>query len=95
MDTPVQLADVNGGDRYDEGAVVQVSGTVGDRVPLVDAQIYQLQDETGSVWVLTTDTSIQSGDRLTVEGRVEIEVIELGNSTMQERYLREIEQVER
>lgn len=93
-DSSVQLAVVYESDRYVAGEVVQVSGTVGDRVPLVDAQVYQLQDDTGSIWVLTTDTSIQSGDRLTVEGQVEVERIEVGAVTARERYLREVEQLD-
>ncbi len=87
----VQLAEVSRGDRYLEGDIVRVGGTVGDRVPLVDAQIYYLYDETGSIWVLTSDTGIQSGDRIIVEGEVAIEIIEMGPVTETQRYLRDIE----
>lgn len=87
----VQLAEVSRGDRYLEGDIVRVGGTVGDRVPLVDAQVYYLYDETGSIWVLTSDTGIQSGDRIIVEGEVAIEIIEMGPVIETQRYLRDIE----
>jgi len=32
---------------------VHLQGTVGDRVPLLNSEVYELQDETGVIWVLT------------------------------------------
>jgi uncharacterized protein YdeI (BOF family) len=45
-------------------STVRLEGTVIDRVPLLNAQIYQLQDKTGAIWIMTTDTSVQAGMRI-------------------------------
>jgi hypothetical protein len=37
---------------------VRLRGTVGDRAPLLNGQVYQLQDGTGEIWVLTSDTRV-------------------------------------
>lgn len=49
---------------------VYLEGTVGDRVPLVDAQVYQLQDETGTIWVLTSEPEIPTGEAIEIQGIV-------------------------
>ncbi|WP_205371156.1 hypothetical protein [Thermoleptolyngbya sp. PKUAC-SCTB121] len=54
---------------------VRVSGVVGDRAPLVDALLYELQDNTGSIWVLSPDSTVQSGERRIVQGRLMFESI--------------------
>jgi hypothetical protein len=49
---------------------VYLEGTVGDHVPLVEARVYELQDETGSIWVLTTAAEPQSGTQIEIQGIV-------------------------
>ncbi len=66
---------------------VRVSGVVGDRAPLVDALLYELQDSTGSIWVLSSDTTAQPGDRRTVRGRLMFESILIDGDEQGEVYL--------
>ncbi|HIK40873.1 hypothetical protein [Thermoleptolyngbya sp. M55_K2018_002] len=66
---------------------VRVSGVVGDRAPLVDALLYELQDNTGSIWVLSPDSTVQSGERRTVQGRLMFESIVIDGDEQGEVYL--------
>lgn len=66
---------------------VQVSGIVGDRAPLVDALLYELQDGTGSIWVLSPDVTVQSGERRTVRGKIMFESMVIDGDEQGEVYL--------
>jgi len=66
---------------------VRVSGVVGDRAPLVDALLYELQDSTGSIWVLSSDMTVQPGDRRTVRGRLMFEIMVIDGDERGEVYL--------
>lgn len=56
-------------ERYD-GEKVKVRGTVNNavRIPLVDLRIYNVEDGTGEVVVLTSGSLPSRGDRVTVTG---------------------------
>lgn len=76
------------------GAIVYLEGTVSDRVPLIDAQVYQLQDSTGAIWVLTDDLSLASGEQVRIRGKVRY--AEFSSEQPQgEFYIEEQRQVER
>jgi uncharacterized protein YdeI (BOF family) len=76
-------------------STVYLKGRVGDRVPLVNGQVYQLQDDTGTIWVLTdnpirqNDPIRQSGEQISVKGRVHYESIPLGGQEYGEAYIEE------
>jgi RecJ-like exonuclease len=73
---------------------VQLEGTVVDRAPMIDAVVYQLQDETGQIWVLSTEPTVepivQTGDRVLVRGIVRFESILLEEQEFGEAYIEEI-----
>ncbi|HEY9639015.1 MAG TPA: hypothetical protein V6C57_00950 [Coleofasciculaceae cyanobacterium] len=58
-------------------ATVQLQGIVGDRVPLIDAQVYQLRDATGTIWVLTQRQDVRSGAKVLVKGQVHFQDIDI------------------
>ncbi|MBF2003545.1 MAG: hypothetical protein IGS38_22835 [Synechococcales cyanobacterium M58_A2018_015] len=70
-------------------STVYLRGTVGDRVPLIGAQVYQLHDSTGSIWVLTTQPPLRSGDPISIRGRIRYEEIPLAGQILQEVYIEE------
>ncbi|MEB3357702.1 MAG: hypothetical protein VKK04_13320 [Synechococcales bacterium] len=74
---------------------VRLQGTVGDRVPLLNGQVYQLTDATGSIWVVTTDTTVTSGERLLIQGQVHYEAMADLGSRWGEAYIEELEQIRR
>ncbi|MGJ3246873.1 MAG: hypothetical protein ACFE0I_12460 [Elainellaceae cyanobacterium] len=80
------------------GQTVSLQGTVGDRIPLIDGQVYQLHDDSGSIWVLTSDSQLQSGDRVRILGEVRVQDFpELGPELGQDAhdiYIHELDQLE-
>ncbi|NJN88636.1 MAG: hypothetical protein HC881_23095 [Leptolyngbyaceae cyanobacterium SL_7_1] len=76
------------------GCTVELQGTVGDRVPLVEAQLYQLRDGEDAVWVLTSDTNLQSGTIVRIRGRVHFQPTSSSDPTQGEVYIEEQAQLD-
>jgi uncharacterized protein YdeI (BOF family) len=76
-------------------STVYLQGTVGDRVPLIDAQVYELQDKTGSIWVLTNDTTIQSGETVRIQATVRYQSIVVEGQELGEIYVEEYKLLKR
>lgn len=75
-------------DKQDETVVV--TGTVARQVPLLEGWLYLLQDETGSLWVMTQRPAApEVGERATVEGLVRYETIAVEAIDASEIYLEE------
>lgn len=79
----------------DNNVMVYVQGKVAKQIPLLERQVYQLQDSTGTIWVLTNQTSIQQGDEVLVKGKLRYESIPLAGKDFGELYIEEQEQLER
>ena len=50
--------------------IVQIKGRVSNRAPLLGKSVYELQDPTGSIWVLTKDTIPNVGDEIVLKGKL-------------------------
>ena len=81
--------------QQDNNVMVYLQGKVAKQIPLLERQVYQLQDSTGTIWVLTNQTSIQQGDEVLVKGKVRYESIPLAGKDFGELYIEEQEQLER
>lgn len=77
------------------GSTVYVQGRVGDRIPLVDGQVYALEDDTGYIWVVTSDQSIATGEEIVIQGNLSYEATPEFGAASGERYLWETMQIER
>lgn len=66
---------------------VAVSGTVTKQVPLLEGELYQIQDDSDSLWVLSDKPSPAVGESATVEGVVRYEAIVVGEIDAGEVYL--------
>jgi hypothetical protein len=75
--------------------VVYLKGKVGDRAPFLGSGAYQLQDDTGTVWVVTKGTLPAKGDIVSIKGEAKYETISIGEQQAQEFYILELEQLER
>ncbi len=69
---------------------IAVTGTVRDRIPIVNGQIYLLADETGEIWVISGQTTAQPGDTVLIEAVVRHETILLAGQDYSEFYLEEL-----
>jgi hypothetical protein len=74
-----------------EEQLIYLEGKVVDRAPFVDSGSYQLQDETGTVWVLTNGQLPQTGETVQITGKVTYQSIPMGNQDVGELYILEVE----
>ncbi len=68
---------------------VTISGTVAKRVAILGGWLYQVSDNSGSVWVLTTASNPTLGQVATVEGTIRYEAITVGEIDAGDVYLEE------
>ncbi len=80
--------------KQDLDSTVYLQGKVVKIVPFLDSGAYQLQDDTGSIWVFTTNSLPAEGDRLVVKGEIQYQKITQPDRELGEFYLKEIEQLE-
>ena len=74
-------------DRADD--TVAVVGTVTQRAAVLDGWLYQIQDDTGSLWVLSDRTEPVVGAQATVQGILRYEAIVVGEIDAGDVYLEE------
>lgn len=68
---------------------ITVSGKIAQRAAVLEGWLYQVQDETGSLWVLTDREAPEVGESVTVEGAVRYEPIVIGDINASDFYLEE------
>jgi hypothetical protein len=74
--TPVKIRDLMSRPRDFEGKDITVYGTVTNAVSLLLVKYYEIQDDTGSVRVITDKLLPSRGEKLRVTGRMA--VVEIG-----------------
>jgi len=90
----VKIADVKQKRQVDTEVYLQ--GKVENRAPFVGNAAYQLQDTTGSIWILTKQALPQLGDEILVKGKVRYQSIklkDLAGQDLGEVYVEETEQL--
>ncbi|MEA5595002.1 hypothetical protein [Rivularia sp. UHCC 0363] len=68
---------------------VYVQGKVERKVPLLEQQMYQIDDSTGKVWVLTNQKGWKLGDKVVVKALPRYESIPISGTELGELYLEE------
>ncbi len=86
---PSQLSAINSLSASQAEDKVSISGSVTQRVALLDGWLYQMQDDSGSLWVLTNRSEPTVGETATVSGIVRYEAIAVGEIDASEVYLEE------
>ena len=67
---------------------VYVRGKVTKQVPLLQGErLYQLDDSTGKVWILTRNTDWQIGQKVTSKGKINHKKIPIADKDFSELYL--------
>ncbi|AUC60408.1 hypothetical protein AA637_04160 [Cyanobacterium sp. HL-69] len=74
----------------DNDVEVKVKGTVKNVIPLVNGYAYEIEDNTGSIWVMTTGEKPEIGQKITSQAMVKREEIIIGEEDMSSFYLKEI-----
>jgi RecJ-like exonuclease len=71
------------------GTTVRLQGKVVQQVPLAGWQMYQLQDSTGKIWVLTKRKNVRSPTSVSIEGKVYFQSIPIAGQDFGEIYIEE------
>jgi hypothetical protein len=66
---------------------VCIEGIVGDRAPIVNGQLYQLKDSTGSIWIVSPDTGLQLGQAIKIKGTLQFQSIVIAGQEQGELYI--------
>ncbi len=72
---------------YIQGQVIKVA-------PLLGNNAYQIQDDTGKIWVITTGSLPSVGQNILIKCNIESQSLSLVNQELNELYLVEIEKIE-
>ncbi len=75
--------------KNNNNAPVYVQGKVERKVPLLEQQIYQIEDSTGKIWVVTNQKGWKVGDKVVVKALRRYESIPMVGAEMGELYLEE------
>jgi hypothetical protein len=81
--------------QHGQANAVYLKGKVSDRAPFLGSGAYQLQDETGTVWVITNKALPSPGEEIAIQGEVQYQSMAIGSQKLQELYIVELEQLER
>ena len=76
-----------------EEAIIYLEGKVVDNAPFMGSGSYQLQDATGTVWVVTNGPLPQTGETVQITGKVTYQAIPIGGQDMGELYILEVEKL--
>ncbi|MCG8362759.1 MAG: hypothetical protein MJA27_05405 [Pseudanabaenales cyanobacterium] len=73
---------------------VYLRGQVQQSIPLLNGRIYQLQDDTGSIWVVTQTSAPIVGEEILIKGLTHYEPILVAGEDLGEHYIEEQEQIQ-
>ncbi len=81
----INISDIR--QKWNAYSTVYVQGNVGDRVQLLGSQVYEVEDSTGTIWVLTREPTPSQGDQVLIEAKVRHEDIFVNAQDFGEAYL--------
>lgn len=70
-----------------QGKTVVLKGKVGKQVPLLGGMVYELQDNTGTIWVLSQPPLPKPGEEVVVKGKVRYQSIRINNQDQGSVYI--------
>jgi hypothetical protein len=68
-------------------STIYVKGSVGAIVPLLEGTVYELQDATGKVWILTKQPPPKPGEEVTIQGTVRYKPITINGKEQGSIYI--------
>jgi hypothetical protein len=76
------------------GSTVYLKGKVGKQAPLLAGTAYELQDSTGSIWILTRDPLPKQGEEVVIKGKLRYQKIQLNGKEQGSPYIEQQEQLQ-
>ncbi|BCL37698.1 hypothetical protein [Nostoc sp. MS1] len=68
-------------------ATVSVQGKVEEQVPLLQGRVYQVNDSTGTIWVVSKQDRLKVGESAVFKGKIRYESIPIAGQEFGEVYL--------
>lgn len=81
------IADIS--NRPPASDIILIEGTVGQHIPLVNRWLYELQDDSGSIWVLTQESPPTTGDQAKIQAVVHYQSVLVSGQDIGEYYAEE------
>jgi hypothetical protein len=75
------------------GKTVYLTGKVVHLAPFIGNGAYQMEDETGKIWVVTTQTLPQWNQQIKIKGKIEYQSLPFAQQELGDFYLVELEQL--
>jgi hypothetical protein len=72
------------------GQEVSLEGRVRQHLPLLEQSLYELEDDTGTIWVVSADSPPPVGESLTIRAVIRYESILVAGQDMGESYAEEL-----
>lgn len=72
---------------------IQIAGIVQQQIPLLEQWLYQIEDDSGSLWVLTSSLPPSVGTQVTLKAQVQYESILMQGMDIGEHYALELERL--
>ncbi len=76
------------------GKTVHLTGKVTHLAPFIDNAAYKLQDDTGSVWVVTSQTPPTLNTIVSIKGKIQYQSLPFAETELGDFYVIELEQLE-
>lgn len=76
------------------GKTVYLTGKVTHLAPFIDLAAYQIEDETGNIWVVTSETPPKIDTMITIKGKVEYQSLPFNQQELGGFYLVQLRQLE-
>ncbi|MBD0335736.1 MAG: hypothetical protein ICV62_09620 [Cyanobacteria bacterium Co-bin13] len=77
-----------------DAAETHLEGQVQQQVPLLDQWLYELKDDSGSIWVMTPTPPPAPGESVVIRARIHYEPILVQGNDLGEHYAEELERLE-
>jgi hypothetical protein len=68
---------------------VYIQGKIEKHAPLLKKHVYQLDDNSGKIWVLTNQANLRVGSRTAIKGQLKYQSIPLAGQELGELYVEE------
>ena len=92
--SPIPINKIAKTSENNENNTIYITGEVIKVAPLLGNNAYQVQDDTGSIWVISTGNLPSVGQNIFIKSKIRTQSLSLINQELDELYLVELEQVE-
>ena len=66
--------------------------SINQKAPFINTAAYQIQDKTGSVWVVTQQTPPAIEQKIAIKGKIQYQSLPLAQQELGDFYIQELEQ---